>query len=104
MIIMGKERMNQTAESVEVLNNLLDLEFEGMQRDAEKLASQLERFVLTSFDLEVRTEHENHLVMYDHDEWSCTCDFFGRNGTCVHVMAVEMLSRSMLHSAEEAHE
>ncbi len=44
-------------------------------------------FMLFAFDLNVYTEQENHLVLYDHKEWSCSCDFYKEMGICSHIAA-----------------
>ena len=69
---------------------------ERQQAEAEKLASQLERFVLLAFDLEVRTEQDNHLILYDHDEWSCSCNIFREYRICSHIIAASLLMNQSL--------
>lgn len=82
------------SQTAEVLIDQIDQELDELQVEAEKLASQLERFHLLSFDLEIRMEHVNHLIQHDHGDFSCTCDFYSVNGTCVHIMAVELLGHA----------
>jgi hypothetical protein len=79
----GKQLGSQLEDIEEVL--------ERQQAEAEILASQPERFVLLAFDLEIRMEQDNHLILYDHGEWSCSCEFFRKNRTCCHIMAASLL-------------
>jgi SWIM zinc finger len=75
---------------------LSDEVLEGQQAEAKRYAGDPSRFVLLAFDLEVRTENENHLVLYDHNECSCSCDFFRENRTCSHSIAALLLLKDAL--------
>ena len=61
---------------------------QGKQKKAAEYASAPGRFTLLFVEMEVKADQGNALVMYSDDEWSCTCDFFKKQGTCDHVMAV----------------
>jgi SWIM zinc finger len=64
-------------------------EIEQKQKKAEEYASQLERFTLFFMEIQVKAEDGNQLVMYSDDgDWDCSCNFFKKNGTCDHAMAV----------------
>jgi hypothetical protein len=74
----------------------IDEVLEREQAKAAEYASQPDRFTLIAFDLEIRVEQDNHLVLYDHGEWSCTCTFFEEWETCSHITATALLFKDSL--------
>src|SRR5947199_10233086 len=68
----------------EEIEPLGDEELEQKQAKAEAYASEPERFLLFSLELELRAEHGNRLITYDDGTWSCLCDFFILHETCCH--------------------
>jgi SWIM zinc finger len=74
-------------------------ELHQMEAKADEFAGTPERFALLAFDLEMHDGDDNHLILYDHNEWSCTCTFFEENGTCAHTVAAKLLLKAFLPRA-----
>src|SRR5579864_5442303 len=61
------------------------------ETEAKQLLADPFRFVLTAFDLEIHDVQGNHQVIFDHDEWSCSCSEHSRHKICSHIIAAEQL-------------
>ena len=66
------------------------------QEKAEEYASQPDRIALFSMELEMKSTHDNRLILYNDGEWDCTCDFFQAYATCSHVMAMGRILKRLL--------
>ncbi len=80
--------MSQIEEEEEILSETVLREIYEIGR---RYAHDPTRFVLLAFDLDVHVGDDHHLVIYDHKEWSCSCDFFKKMGICSHVAAAGFL-------------
>jgi hypothetical protein len=56
---------------------------------ARRYAREPDRFMLSEFQVTMKSDHGLRSIAYDRGTWSCTCDFFGTNRTCSHVMALD---------------
>ena len=61
-------------------------------------AREPDRVAFTELSTTFRGDNENHTVAFREDRWACDCHFFGSNGICSHVMAIQKLLGSMLPS------
>jgi hypothetical protein len=61
------------------------------RKKAERYANEPERFELTCIRATMTSEHGTRIIEFSAGEWRCTCEFHAENGTCSHVMALEML-------------
>lgn len=58
---------------------------------AKKYATEPERFNFTSFEIKMNSTHDERTITYSDGQWGCTCDFYHHNGTCSHIMALQIL-------------
>lgn len=70
----------------------------GKIQKANLYAREPDRVTFTEFSTTFRGENDTHTVGYRDKRWSCDCHFFGSNGICSHVMAIQKLIGSMLPS------
>ena len=61
-------------------------------------AREPDRVAFTDLTTKFRGDNEDHTVAFRDNHWSCDCHFFGSNGICSHVMAIQKLLGSMLPS------
>lgn len=61
----------------------------GKIERARKYAVERERFKIDGAKAELRSEHGTRKMILKRRKWECDCDFFGENGICSHVIAVE---------------
>ena len=66
----------------------------GKIEKAHRYAEDPERFAVRTLTVTVKGNNGDHDVSFDGASWSCPCDFFQRESTCAHTMALEpMLGR-----------
>jgi hypothetical protein len=61
-------------------------------------AREPDRVTFSELSTTFRGDNETHTVAFRNDRWSCDCHFFGSNGICSHMMAIQKLLGSMLPS------
>ena len=61
-------------------------------------AREPDRVTFSELSTTFRGDNETHTVAFLDNHWSCDCHFFGPNGICSHVMAIQKLLGSMLPS------
>ena len=61
-------------------------------------AREPDRVTFSELSTTFRGDNETHTVAFRDNRWSCDCHFFGSNGICSHVMAIQKLLGSMLPS------
>lgn len=61
-------------------------------------AREPDRVTFSELSTTFRGDNETHTVAFLDNHWSCDCHFFGSNGICSHVMAIQKLLGSMLPS------
>ncbi len=87
-ILGEKSLVSQIEEKEKILSESVLRE---IYAEGRRYAADPTRFVLFAFDLNMHTEQDNHLVLYDHKDWSCSCDFYKEKGICSHIAAVSFL-------------
>jgi hypothetical protein len=68
----------------------------GKIQKANLYAREPDRVTFTELNTTFRGENDTHSVAFRNNRWSCDCHFFGSNGICSHVMAIQKLLGSML--------
>jgi hypothetical protein len=68
----------------------------GKVEKAHRYAADRSRFTFLNFQVVVRGDNGDHVVSYDHGQWSCNSDYFKHHGYDSHTMAVEKLLEGML--------
>jgi hypothetical protein len=68
----------------------------GKIEKAKRYQQEPERINIQSLSLTFNGENSTHRVSLDGAQWHCDCDFFPRNGTCSHVMAMQRILAPML--------
>ncbi len=76
---------------LEEKEGLSEAVFRETYAEGRRYANDPTRFVLLAFDLNVHIEQDNYLVLYDHKDWSCSCDFYKEKGFCSHIAAASFL-------------
>lgn len=72
--------------------NMEDKEMIRKIRKANKYCNETERFKITNFTVEIKSEHDTRTINYNNESGcSCTCDFYKERGTCSHIMAIEKI-------------
>ena len=61
-------------------------------------AREPDRVTFGELSTTFRGDNETHTVAFRDNRWACDCHFFGSNGICSHVMAIQKLLGSMLPS------
>jgi hypothetical protein len=68
----------------------------GKIEKAKRYQQEPERINIQALSLTFNGENSTHHVSLDGTQWHCDCDFFPRNGTCSHVMAMQRILAPML--------
>ncbi len=63
---------------------------------ANRYAGEKSRVKFRSLSVDFEGTHKTHLASLIDGEWSCTCQFFSKWGTCSHTMAMQKLLGEML--------
>jgi len=59
---------------------------------AKKYSSELDRFKIINFTVQMNSEHDNRIINYDSEiGYKCTCDFYMKRKTCSHIIAIEKI-------------
>ncbi|WP_414692048.1 SWIM zinc finger family protein [Phototrophicus methaneseepsis] len=64
------------------------------RKKAEAYSKQPERFKFLNLEVEMESTHDIRCIQFENGKWSCTCEFFSRQGTCSHVMAIQEILKS----------
>ena len=70
----------------------------GKIQKANLYAREPDRVTFSEFQTTFRGENDTHTVAYRESRWDCDCQFFGSNGICSHVMAIQKLIGPMLQA------
>jgi len=68
----------------------------GKIQKANLYAREPDRVSVSEITTTFRGDNDVHTVAFRDHHWSCDCHFFGPNGICSHVMAIQKLMGSML--------
>jgi hypothetical protein len=68
----------------------------GKVAKAHRYAEEPDRFRFTQLEVAVHGDNSEHAVTLEEDRWRCNCEFFERNATCAHTMALELLLGGMV--------
>jgi hypothetical protein len=68
----------------------------GKIQKANLYAREPERVTFNELTTTFRGENDTHSVAFRENRWHCDCHFFGPNGICSHVMAIQKLLGMML--------
>jgi hypothetical protein len=60
---------------------------------ATQYADEPHRFQVCNICATMISEHGVRRVEFVNGNWSCNCEFFPENGTCSHVMALDLILR-----------
>lgn len=72
----------------------------GKIEKARRYAEEKGRIDFQNFAVKFRGDHNSYVVSFEGGAWHCSCDFFGKWGTCSHTMAMRRVLGDML-SVEE---
>ena len=61
---------------------------------AKRYSSELERFELLDDRIIIHSEHGKRTVQKEKDKYTCDCEFYRKNHTCSHIMAIINLNYS----------
>ena len=56
---------------------------------AEHYAKEPERFMFANLEIQMQSTHDMRLIHFGSGKWTCSCDFFKRQDTCSHLMAIQ---------------
>jgi len=73
----------------------------GKVEKAVRYAQERDRFQFLTFQVMVRGDNGEYLVIYDHGQWHCNSEYFQKHGVDSHTMAVERLLEGMLYQPEK---
>jgi hypothetical protein len=62
---------------------------EHKRRKARGYAEEQDRFVISSLNATMRSDHGERTLRYEGGAWTCSCEFFTERSTCSHTMALE---------------
>ncbi len=65
-----------------------DKEFLSKVRKAENYILSPERFEISEDEVIMRSTHDVRRIRKSGENYSCTCDYYARRGTCSHIMSV----------------
>lgn len=71
----------------------------GKIEKAHRYAEERGRFDVSDLTVTVRGNNGDHQVQFHDGAWRCECDFFRREQTCAHTMALELVLDGMIHEA-----
>ena len=63
---------------------------------ANRYAGEKERIHFRSLSVDFKGSHKTHLTSLIDGEWTCTCQFFSKWGTCSHSIAMQKILGEML--------
>jgi hypothetical protein len=63
---------------------------------AKRYEHEPERIKFSSLEVSFDGENDVHNLSFGPQGWQCNCGFFGKNGTCSHVMAMQRILAPML--------
>ena len=73
----------------------------GKIQKANLYAREPDRVTFSEFSTTFRGENDTHTVAYRETRWDCDCQFFGSNGICSHVMAIQKLVPNAVSAVQE---
>jgi hypothetical protein len=65
-----------------------------------RYAEELDRFQFKDRNVTIHGNNDDHAVAFHEGECRCECDFFVRESTCAHAMALEMALDGMVPVAD----
>ena len=69
---------------------------------AHRYAAERDRFQFKDLEVTIHGNNDDHAVTLHEGAGRCECDFFARESTCAHTMALEVLLAGMVPVAEAA--
>jgi SWIM zinc finger len=76
-------------------------ELDKKRAKADIYAQEPERFMVVNLQLQMQSTHDMRSVRFEQGKWTCTCDFFKKQGTCSHVMAIQELLKHFRFDTSE---
>ncbi len=73
----------------------------GKIEKAKRYAEDRKRFRFNKFDVTFHGDNNDHLVSFENGKFRCDCEFFLTHKRCGHTMALEILLKDMIPSAEQ---
>lgn len=67
---------------------------------AHRYAAERDRFQFEDLRVMIHGNNDDHAVTLSDGSWRCECDFFRREETCAHTMALEVLLDGMVQVAQ----
>jgi len=61
---------------------------------ARRYSSEVCRFAVKKDEVRITTDHGTRILVNANNKWQCDCEFFGKNGICSHVLALEEYSKN----------
>jgi hypothetical protein len=68
----------------------------GKVEKAHRYVEERRRFQFTELQVRIAGDNSDHDVSLKDGQWACNCEFFARNDTCAHTMALELLLEGMI--------
>jgi len=68
---------------------------------AKQYAEERDRIQFTQFSVIFDGENNDHQVLYQDGQWTCTCNYFLSHNVCSHTMALERILGEMIQPIEE---
>ena len=65
-----------------------DAQLQRKIEKAKKYSTELERFELLDDRIIIHSEHGTRTVKKENDKYICDCEFYQKNHTCSHIMAI----------------
>jgi hypothetical protein len=73
----------------------------GKIEKAKRYAEDRKRFRFNKFDVTFHGDNNDHQVSFADGKFSCDCEFFITHKRCGHTMALEILLKEMIPTAEQ---
>ncbi len=69
---------------------------------AHRYAEERQRFEVEQLAITIHGNNGDHRVSFADGGWHCECDFFQRESTCAHTMAMELVLDGMVKQSAVA--
>jgi hypothetical protein len=73
----------------------------GKIEKAKRYAEDRKRFRFTKFEVTFHGDNNDHQVSFADGQFNCDCEFFITHKRCGHTMALEILLKEMIPTAEQ---
>lgn len=76
-------------------------ELDKKRAKAEIYAQEPERFTFEALQIQMKSTHDTRHIRFDKGKWTCTCDFFKKQDTCSHLMAIQAMLKQFRFDTSE---